>query len=288
MSETAGVIAMRRSTKWWAVGLTVGLTAVVGISAQQVMAEQQSLSGLTASATVHASRLDVWYGQLTGRGICRLLPGCESATKTDAGWTFRIGQTLPQFGRQSIEVTATQFRRTRPSRIAFALSSDSTLGTVQADVTLRLKRLPDHRTRLTIHVGSARATGVAARVVIPQLRDNLQDNLRSTAKRLDLIRHQSRIRTTLDLRALKGSHRRRVVAGVHLRLRSLAIREPNASGRMRVLAGNRVVCTGPVRRSKGQCRFPSPRSGVRVRGVVTGWYDNGYQVWNTGSRRWRP
>lgn len=288
MSETAGVIMMRRRTKWLSAGLAVGLSTVLGVSAQQVMAQPESLSGLTAGATVHASRYDVWYGQLNAAGICRLLPGCESADKTDAGWNFTIGQRLPTVGQVAIDVSATHIRKVRHRSIAFTLSSDSALGTVRAAVAIRLTRRPDHHTRLTVHVGSAQATGMAAKVVIPLLRDNLQANLRSTAKGLDVVRHQSRIRTDLQIRRIPGSGGRRLAARVGLRVRSQAIRKPLATGKLRVLVGNQVMCIKPVRASHGHCRFATPRADTRVSAVVTGRYDNGYQVWNTGSRRWQP
>ena len=275
---------MRRSTKLLSVGLAAGIAATLGVSAQQVMAESQSLSGLKATTTLHASPYDVWFGQLTGPGICRLLPGCESAAKTEAGWVFTLHQNLPGVGPVTVDVTAQETRRVRPKRIRLALASDSTLGKVEADLTIRLAKRPHHRTKVTLRVKQARATGAAARVVMPLLRDNLQPNLRARADELDFARKQAHVRVRFGVRPRAHN---KVTATVKVKVRSLALEKPQARGKVRVMAGSAVLCKAKVRASKGRCRFVSPPRG-RVTGVVTGRYDNGYQVWNSGSRRWRP
>jgi carbon monoxide dehydrogenase subunit G len=262
-----------------AVLAAVLLTSLVGVS--RVLAETTTLDGLTATARVEASPYSFWFGQVNRDGICRLISGCVSATGADPNWVFKVDVPLVGSGTQTLDVNVQAADQVTGEKARYTLGFDSPLGTLHGNVDLVLKPSGD-ATIVSLQLNDMVATGFAQES-IPQFQQSLQPYLASQMSILGRQRDDAGTKVTLAVKPGSKAQAKVVVSGA-----SLTKKAPKARGKLRVLVGNKVVCTAEVRNSKGACRFTAPKKGAEIRAVVTGTLSNGYPVWNSATKRYRP
>ena len=266
-----------------AVAVVVALLLVAGIFATSAVArvwnEPITLDGLTSTARVAVTPDAFWFGEMNRDGLCRLLTGCESATGSGTNWVYRMGVDVPGVGFQTVDMNVRVADQVVLKMVRLSLSYDSALGSLKGDLTVSL-RPSGQATIVTVKVEDMSGTGVAA-MAIPELQARLTPDLQAGLADVALQGKVTGAKVLLNL--TPGST---AVAKVKVTGASLTSKSPTARGLMRVVVGGKVVCTAPVKASKGQCRFRAPAKGAKVQVAVTGTFSTGSRFSASATKRY--
>lgn len=271
----------------WACYAVVGaLTGALALgmgfaSVWRAEAAPSDLTGVTAVGTVAADRYSTWYAQMNRDGICALITGCQSASGDSDAWVFTMLVDVPGLGLQTIPVPVevTQAVPYRSMRLNFTASG--VIGTVDAEVEAVLTS-SGSGTTVTLTIVNATTSGLAE-TYVPQFIELFEPVVQSQLATLDSERASAGITVALSLKAGK-----RAKARVRVTATTLSETDPVAAGTVRIMVGKKVVCVAALRASQATCTFPKPKRKAWVRAVVTGQFDNGYEVWNSTAARYRP
>ncbi|MDO8308414.1 MAG: hypothetical protein Q7V58_08670 [Actinomycetota bacterium] len=270
----------RRKALLAALAIPVAAT-LIGVGAvSAALAETSTLDGLQATGRVEASRYSFWYGQVNRDGICALISGCTSATGADGNWVFQVAIDTPA-GVQTMPVTVATVEQTVFASARYRLAFTSVVGNLNGDVVLALKQV-GKSTDVSVRLEKVVASGFATDA-IPQFQQHLQPYLTS---RLGILsRERIEAGTDVTMKVRPGA---RAVATVTVTGASLSARKPVATGVLRLLVNDKPVCIARVSKSKATCRFAAPAKGARIQAVVTGSFNNGYEIWNSAAGKYRP
>ena len=261
------------------VALLLGAGVLATSAVARVVGEPITLDGLNSSARVAVTPDAFWFSEMNRDGICRLLTGCESATGSGSDWVFRMGVDVPVTGFQTVDMNVRVAERVLLERMRLSLSYDNVLGSLRGDLVISLKP-SGGSTIVTVKVEDMTGNGVAA-AAIPELQSRLAPDLQSGLT--DLNGANARAAAKVLVTVTPG---RVAVARVKVTGTSLTAKPPTAKGQMRVVVGGKVVCTAPVKASKGQCRFKPPARGAKVQVSVTGTFSNGYALSGSATKRY--
>ncbi len=263
-------------------GLTCLAGAVLATAAvAQVVATPRSIDGMAVSGQVANTPEAFWYGQMNRDGICGMLSGCLSASGADPNWVFQIAYDIPGVGLQTIPVDVTVAQQDPPASLRLAMAFDTTGGSLRGDVRLSVKAA-GNRASVSMEVVRVETTGFAS-AALPQIQADLPGFFSSELASLSSEPVMAGTKVALTISGRKVAKARVKVTGA-----SMTGVSPVASGLLRVLLGNKIVCTARVTRSVGTCSFTPPPKGTTVRAVVTGAFGNGYPIWNSAKARYRP
>lgn len=257
------------------------LLTVVAASQWRVQASPSALAGVTAAGSVDADPYATWLSQMNRDGICALLTGCRAASGEGGQWVFSMLVDVPGAGLQTIPVPVTVTKTVPYRSMDLTLQASGVVGTV--DAAVRAELTPAGRgTTVRLTIVRATTSGLAE-TYVPQFIDQFEPVMQAQLATLDDQRTGAGI--TVALRITSG---RKARAAVSVKATSLTSLTPLASGTVRILVGQKVVCVAKLQRSKGACAFTRPPRGTWVRAVVTGEFDNGYRIWNSATARYRP
>jgi len=239
----------------------------------QVAAAEGSIDGLVATGRVTSTPNSFWFGQLNKDGVCAVIAGCTSARGDGDSWALTVQLPVAIPGGLSADVNVKVTKRVPLKSMSLKMTySSAQLGDLDADMTIGLKPRGGD-TDVTLTMDSVTATGAIA-TGVPSFGAALQP--RMTAALAKLSQDRDIAGTDVNL-AVSGSG----VAKVTVSGKGLSSKAPVAKGKFYVVAGDEVVCTGSITRSRGSCKLKRLPAGTEVRATVVGEFDNGYPIWNS-------
>ncbi len=251
--------------------LASGVWTAIGVSS--VAAAEASIDGVVVTGRVTSTPNSFWFGQMDRDGVCGVIPGCIAARGDSDNWVLTLQMPVAIPGVSSVDVNVKVTNRVPLKSMSLQMTySSPQLGDLDASMTVSLQpRGGDTDVSLTMN--SVTATGAIA-TGVPSFAAALKPRMTATMAQLseDRVIAGTKVRLSVT-----GSGR----AAVVVTGTGLASAPPVATGKLYVVAGDKVVCTGAVTRSKGSCKLPRLAPGTEVRATVVGDFNNGYPIWNS-------
>lgn len=251
--------------------LAAGVWTAGGLAS--VASADAAIDGLVVNGRVTSTVNSFWFGQMNRDGLCNVMAGCLAARGEGDSWVLTIAMPVAIPGVSSVDVNVQVTERVPLKSMSLKMTySSAQLGDLDASMTVSLSpRGGDTDVVLTME--KVTATGAIA-TGVSSFASALQPRMTATMAQLseDRVIAGTKVRLAIS-RSGKATV---VVTG-----KGLAKGSPVASGTVYMVAGDKVVCTGNVSRSRGSCKLPKLAPGTEVRATVVGQFDNGYPIWNS-------